>query len=247
MSSQRQARLKIGCTYRDSQSLTLGVAIRLSISDPRASFAAAAIRIREQRRALAGRSATRGIGSTLLLKGLESDHAILRDVTGLDANNLFIDATETIDARFDVRGFVWEANLILPTTPGPASLPPFDRTSESTRPQSMDLPGRIGDWRRKRLQAGATREIPRQRRHCGVRVYKDGPEAFHATWAAEDAPLVGGSIQTDPFRALVSWMRLAAYAGRTSNVKALDRYFNRKDDLGALPVTYYPKPDSSAS
>ena len=83
--------------------------------------------------------------------------------------------------------------------------------------------------------------------NCGVRVYKDGPEAFHATWAAEDAPLVGGSIQTDPFRALVSWMRLAAYAGRTSNVKALDRYFNRKDDLGALPVTYYPKPDSSAS
>ena len=67
--------------------------IRLSLSHPGLSLREAAIRVREQRRSLGRRLPTRGIGSTLLLKGLESDHAVLLDVAGLDANNLYVALT----------------------------------------------------------------------------------------------------------------------------------------------------------
>jgi DNA helicase-2/ATP-dependent DNA helicase PcrA len=51
---------------------------------------AGVLAIREARRAT-GRALPRfGIGSTLLLKGLEADHAMIQDATSLNARHLYV-------------------------------------------------------------------------------------------------------------------------------------------------------------
>ena len=57
------------------------------------SPAEAAIKVREERRAVGRRLPNRGIGSTLLLKGLEADHVVILDVATLDSNNLYVALT----------------------------------------------------------------------------------------------------------------------------------------------------------
>lgn len=163
-------------------------------------------------------------------------------------NTSIINANETIDARFDVRGFVLggESHLAHDSL--------VKRIAQlSTGPKSRLAPDLWVSLAGSVIGAGKISKQERQEKFktkdgtYGVRVYKDGPEAFHGTWATEESPLLGGSMQSDPFRALVNWMRLAAYAGRTSNVKAFDRYFNQSDDAAARAVICFPKGESAAS
>lgn len=57
------------------------------------SLSESAIRIREEGRALGRRLPSVGIGSTLLLKGLEADHVVVLNAANLDANNLYVALT----------------------------------------------------------------------------------------------------------------------------------------------------------
>jgi hypothetical protein len=57
------------------------------------SFPEAAIRIREQNRLVGRPLAKRAVGSTLLLKGLESEAAVILDADKLDARNLYVAMT----------------------------------------------------------------------------------------------------------------------------------------------------------
>jgi AAA domain len=57
------------------------------------AFANAAIRIREQNRLLGRPLPKRAVGSTLLLKGLEAEVAVVLDASNLDARNLYVAMT----------------------------------------------------------------------------------------------------------------------------------------------------------
>ena len=61
----------------------------------------------------------------------------------------------------------------------------------------------------------------------GVKVYKDGPEGWKASWSAESATSVGG-MNSDSFRVLIRWIKMAADQGRTSDARSFDRYFEQK-------------------
>lgn len=66
-------------------------AINLSISSPGKSIRESASIIREQRRYQGeGRVSRRSIGSTLLLKGLECDHALILDAGNMEASDLYV-------------------------------------------------------------------------------------------------------------------------------------------------------------
>ncbi len=57
------------------------------------SFHDAAIRMREQNRLIGRPLPRRAVGSTLLLKGLEADVAVVLNAGGLDARNLYVAIT----------------------------------------------------------------------------------------------------------------------------------------------------------
>ena len=57
------------------------------------SFVEAAVRAREENRLLGRTLPARAVGSTLLLKGLEAEVAVMLDVTGMDAAHLYVAMT----------------------------------------------------------------------------------------------------------------------------------------------------------
>ena len=71
----------------------------------------------------------------------------------------------------------------------------------------------------------------------GLRIYRDGPESWQALLSAKNATQAGGSKYRDPFRMLVRWIKHAAETGKTSDVKAFDRYFEEKDSKPVAHVT----------
>ena len=74
----------------------------------------------------------------------------------------------------------------------------------------------------------------------GVTTHKDGPEGWHQLWSAKNATHAGGAQYPDPFRILIRWLKRAAETGRTSDVKAFDRYFEEKDGK-PVPLVTVPK------
>ena len=157
-------------------------------------------------------------------------------------NSKIIDATETIDARFDVRGFVFGGESKL----GHDSL--VKRFAALSTARHVRLaPDLLACLDGSVIQAGNIARQERQERYkhedgtYGVRVFRDGPECWQSTWAAEDASHVGGSKQNDSFRTLVNCMRQAAYQGKTSDVKAFDRYFVEKPGTEPKSATVYPR------
>jgi DNA helicase-2/ATP-dependent DNA helicase PcrA len=68
-------------------------ALQLCIGNPGVTFHDAAIRIREQNRAHGRSLPKRAVGSTLLLKGLEAEVAVILKACSLDARNLYVAMT----------------------------------------------------------------------------------------------------------------------------------------------------------
>lgn len=68
-------------------------ALHLSGSSEASAFFDAAIRVREQYRQVGRSLPTRAVGSTLLVKGLESDIAVVLDADHLSARNLYVAMT----------------------------------------------------------------------------------------------------------------------------------------------------------
>lgn len=80
-------------TYRPAVLKACIKAMQLCQSSPNLPFAEAAIRIREQNRVLGRPLPQRAVGSTLLLKGLEADVAIVLNADSLDSKNLYVAMT----------------------------------------------------------------------------------------------------------------------------------------------------------
>ena len=76
-----------------------------------------------------------------------------------------------------------------------------------------------------------------------VYVYKDGPEGWQHSWSAETATHVGVSESEnfDAFRTLVRWIRQGAELGRTSDIRAFDRYFEAKSSGEPTSMLCVPK------
>ncbi len=62
-------------------------------SDDHASFVATAVRMREENRVLGRPLPTRAVGSTLLLKGLEAEVAVILDATVMNPAHLYVAMT----------------------------------------------------------------------------------------------------------------------------------------------------------
>src|SRR4051812_30067911 len=62
-------------------------------SDDHASFVATAVRMREENRLLGRSLPARAVGSTLLLKGLEAEAAVVLDATGMNSAHLYVAMT----------------------------------------------------------------------------------------------------------------------------------------------------------
>lgn len=75
----------------------------------------------------------------------------------------------------------------------------------------------------------------------GVRVHKDGPVAWQPAWSAEAATHAGVMGTSDPFRLMVRWIRQAVGSGRTSGLRAFDRYFGEKRSGGIRLIESVPK------
>ena len=95
--------------------------------------------------------------------------------------------------------------------------------------------GKIAKAERKEIRKSANGTF-------GVTVYKDGPEGWQASWSAETATHVGGSEESDTFRMLARWIRQGAELGRTSDIRAFDRYFEAKSPGEPRSVFALPKP-----
>ena len=69
----------------------------------------------------------------------------------------------------------------------------------------------------------------------GLTVYEDGPKAWQECWSAATGTHLGGSEPAEPFRMLVRWIRSGVDSGRTSDIRAFDRYFeNRSPEASKL-------------
>jgi len=80
-------------TYRPAILRACIKAMQLCVDYPDLTFSEAAIRIREQNRILGRPLPKRAVGSTLLLKGLEADVAVVLNADSLDAKNLYVAMT----------------------------------------------------------------------------------------------------------------------------------------------------------
>ena len=80
-------------TYRPRVLRAALKALNLAISEPSINLLEAATRIREENRAVGRQLPNNAIGSTLLLKGLESDHVVVLNAGELDAKNLYVAMT----------------------------------------------------------------------------------------------------------------------------------------------------------
>lgn len=77
--------------YRSAALAALKDTLALSISQPDKTLSDSASSIREKRRQQGDKRITsRAIGSTLLLKGLESDHVLILDASQMDRSNLYV-------------------------------------------------------------------------------------------------------------------------------------------------------------
>ena len=75
----------------------------------------------------------------------------------------------------------------------------------------------------------------------GMREVSDGPAKWKASWSAQNADYLGHSEDTEAFRALIRHIYETYRTGKTSDVRAFDRYFHVRDRPVPLQVKYIPK------
>lgn len=80
-----------GCrTFRHQLHSALVQALKRAAARPGLSLQDAAVAVREQHRAMGRSLPTRAVGSTLLLKGLEAEHAVILDADAMNARHLYV-------------------------------------------------------------------------------------------------------------------------------------------------------------
>ena len=75
----------------------------------------------------------------------------------------------------------------------------------------------------------------------GMRESHDGPATLESSWSARNAEILDYSENTEPFRALIRWIYEIYRTGKTSDVRAFDRYFLKGDNSASGQRGFLPK------
>ena len=75
----------------------------------------------------------------------------------------------------------------------------------------------------------------------GMREVHDGPAKWEPSWSAQKADFLHYSEDKEPFRALIRWVYEMYRTGKTSDARAFDRYFLKKDDPKPSNQKFVPK------
>ena len=77
----------------------------------------------------------------------------------------------------------------------------------------------------------------------GIRQTHDGPARWDPSWSAQKAELLSYSEDEESFRALIRWVYEIFRTGKTSDVRAFDRYFLKGDESTGGERKFKPKGD----
>ncbi len=75
----------------------------------------------------------------------------------------------------------------------------------------------------------------------GVTVTHDGPAKTETKWSAQSSELLSYSDDEEAFRALIRWLYELYRTGKTSDVRAFDRYFIKREDPASGARKFIPK------
>ena len=77
----------------------------------------------------------------------------------------------------------------------------------------------------------------------GMREVSDGPAKWKSSWSAQNAHYLRHSEDTEAFRALIRHIYEIYRTGKTSDVRAFDRYFHIRDRPVPSQIKYIPRND----
>jgi len=75
----------------------------------------------------------------------------------------------------------------------------------------------------------------------GMRVSHDGPPKWENAWSAQNAEVLLFKAESEPFRTLIQWIYELYWEGKTSDVRAFNRYFVRSESAESIQREYRPK------
>ena len=79
--------------------------------------------------------------------------------------------------------------------------------------------------------------------YFGVRETSDGPVRWDPSWSAQKADVLSYSQDKESFRSLIRWVYEIFRAGKTSDVRAFDRYFLKGNETSLSQRRFRPKAD----
>lgn len=85
------------------------------------------------------------------------------------------------------------------------------------------------------------RTRPDNRGTYGMRVSHDGPPQWDPSWSAQNAEVLHYTEDTEPFRALIQWIFEMYRTGKTSDVRAFNRYLLKGDTSAGVNQEFRPK------
>ena len=75
----------------------------------------------------------------------------------------------------------------------------------------------------------------------GMRATFDGPPRWEPSWSTQNAEILSYSEDTEPFRALIQWIYEMYRTGKTSDVRAFNRYLLKSDSSARDQQEFMPK------
>ena len=152
-----------------------------------------------------------------------------------------VDVSESPGARGQIYGFMLAGDTRLATdTLATSFIEISHEVGDALSPNlGVVLSGTVLSWGRiTKEQPGEVRKVDGK---YVFSVPQGGPERYVRELNAESAELLDVDNESEPFRALVRNIRLMYYRGRTSDLRSLDRYFERKDEDSSHQVRTFKK------
>lgn len=152
-----------------------------------------------------------------------------------------VNVSESPGARGRIYGFILAGDTRLATDTLATSFVDISHeVGDALSPNlAVLLSGALLNWGRMTTeQPGEVRKVDGK---FVFSVQKGGPERYVRELDADSAELLDVDNEAEPFRELVRRIRDIYYRGRTSDLRSLDRYFERKQEAGSHQVRTFAK------